>query len=41
MKGHSRARMGDAGRHTKNMELGSASLKQEVEKGFDEGPKPS
>ena len=41
MKGHSSARMGDAGRHIKNMESGSASLKQEVEKGYVGRQKPS
>lgn len=41
MKGPSSAHMGDAGKHIKNMESGSASLKQEVEKGFVGGQKPS
>ena len=41
MKGHSSARLGDAGRHIKNMESGSASLKQEVEKGYVGRQKPS
>lgn len=41
MKGPSGARMGDAGKHIKNMESGSASLKQEVEKDLAGGQKPS